>query len=90
MTDSALNTLVEQGVDTLINVCPDNERQNQMTDQEWRGLASKHKHHYVYIPVKLCQYTEQDVKKFKAALAQSSNGAHGFCRTGTRATQHAF
>ncbi|MFT7261305.1 MAG: hypothetical protein ACI9MS_003179 [Glaciecola sp.] len=86
LTESALDNLVGLGVDTLINVRPDNERKNQITDQDWRALASRHKLHYVYIPVKSCHYTEQDVKKFKAALEQSSNCVHGFCRTGTRAT----
>jgi len=86
LAKSQLSTLVEQGIDTLINVRPDNECENQISDQEWQTLAQKHNLHYVYIPVKPCQYTEQDVQQFRAALAQSSKCVHAFCRTGTRAT----
>lgn len=85
ITEAQLDTLVSQGVDTLINVRPDNECENQTSNHEWQALAKKHHIGYVFVPVKPCQYSEQDVKKFKEALAQSSSSVHGFCRTGTRA-----
>jgi uncharacterized protein (TIGR01244 family) len=85
ITESDISKLMEQVIDTIINVRPDNECENQISDQQWQALAHKYRLNYVYVPVKPCQYAEQDVAKFRAALALSAGGVHGFCRTGTRA-----
>ncbi|MFQ3249367.1 MAG: hypothetical protein ACI9O6_001175 [Glaciecola sp.] len=85
ITESTLEALALKGVDTLINVRPDNESENQMSDKDWRALAQKFKLNYVFIPVISCQYTQHDVERFKAGLALSLNSAHSLCRTGTRA-----
>ena len=86
LTESELNSLAKQDVDTLINVRPDNECENQISDQIWRTLARKYHLRYFFIPVKSGYYTKRDVEEFKAALLQSSKRVHSFCRTGTRAS----
>ena len=86
LTESELSSLAKQGVDTLINVRPDNECENQISDQMWRTLARKYNLRYFFIPVKSGYYTKTDVEEFKAALLQSSKRVHSFCRTGTRAS----
>lgn len=86
LTESELNSLAKQGVDTLINVRPDNECENQISDQIWRSLAQKYNFRYFFIPVKSGYYTAKDIEEFKAALLQSSKRVHSFCRTGTRAS----
>ena len=85
-TESELSSLVKQGVDTLINVRPDNESEHQMSDQYWRTLAQKYHLQYFFIPVKSGYYKTQDINEFKAALLKSSKRTHSFCRTGTRAS----
>lgn len=86
LTESELDSLTKKGVDTLINVRPDNECENQISDQAWRTLAQKYHLHYAFIPVKPGNYTAKDIEAFKAALLQSSRRVHSFCRTGTRAS----
>jgi len=86
LTESELSSLAKQGVDTLINVRPDNESKNQISDQIWRTLAKKYHLRYVFIPVKPGYYAAKDIEEFKAALVQSSKRVHSFCRTGTRAS----
>lgn len=83
--ESALEQLAKKGVDTLINVRPDNECEDQVNDQDWQRLAQKYDLNYVFIPVVSCQYDESDIQRFKAGLALSTNCAHSLCRTGTRA-----
>lgn len=84
-TPQSLAAIVTTGIDTLINVRPDNEAKDQINSLQWQQLTQAHKLHYVHIPVTPGQYTAEDIAKFKAALLLSKTGVHSFCRTGTRA-----
>jgi len=89
LSEQSLAELIKNGVSTLINVRPNNEAAEQKNDAFWRNLCAKHGLEYIFIPVKPCQYSPQDIAKFKAALQNASKNVHAFCRTGTRAS-HLF
>lgn len=47
MTENDLISLHKEGVDTLINVRPDNEYEGQINSEQWAELAKKYKLHYL-------------------------------------------
>jgi uncharacterized protein (TIGR01244 family) len=85
LSEAELMVLADQGVDTLINVRPDNEAEGQINHPKWQVLAKNLHIEYGYIPVKPGEYSEQDIAKFDTLLTQSKTRVHSFCRTGARA-----
>lgn len=89
LCEQDLKQLHEDGVSTIINVRPDNEAPEQITNAQWNTLCQQYGLQYVFIPVKSGQYSEHDVKQFKDAIDNAQKKVHCFCRTGTRAV-HLF
>lgn len=83
--DLEFQILSKKGVDTVVNLRPDNESAGQKNSANYQKLVQYNHMRYGFIPVKPCEYSQQDIAKFSELLAQSNSGLHSFCRTGTRA-----
>ena len=81
----SLKQLAKRGVTLLINVRPDKEAVDQITDEALEEVAALAGLRYVYIPVKSGEYPADKVTAFARVLHAEQGAVHGICRTGTRA-----
>ncbi|WP_051275461.1 beta-lactamase hydrolase domain-containing protein [Aestuariibacter salexigens] len=85
LVDEDWQYLKQQGVDTLINVRPDNEAANQMPNSFWRDKAMRFGFAYYYLPVTTFEYSLESISTFYSLISDPNRHVHTFCRTGNRA-----
>ena len=76
--------LKSAGVETLVNVRPDNEVEAALGTQAQAKAADDAGLHYVYIPVTSADVTEADIRAFQAAVRGSQGAVVARCLSGTR------
>ncbi|MEQ3657562.1 MAG: TIGR01244 family sulfur transferase [Glaciecola sp.] len=85
LSEQDFSTLKELGVNLVINVRPDNESSEQVSNEDYQVISRAHSIEYVFMPVKPCEYTDANIKKMQALLQSTDGRVHSFCRTGARA-----
>ncbi len=80
-----MQKLADAGYKTIINNRPDGEDAAQPLSKALEKSAKKAGLAYHHIPFKPGRFTQDDQRKFQAAIAQSDGPVLAFCRTGMRA-----
>ncbi len=85
MTEQDLEWLANNKVSLLVNVRPDNEAEDQISNAQWQAVGKKLGMDYAHIPVTSGQYATKDIQAFAEALKPNDKRVHSFCRSGARA-----
>ncbi len=86
ISEADVATLAARGYHAIINNRPDNEGEGQPPSNVIEAAAKRSGMDYRHIPVVSGKVTDEDVAKFRAAMAELKGPVFAFCRTGTRST----
>lgn len=79
-----VGVLAAQGFRAIINNRPDDESEDQPASADIASAAVRHGLDYRDIPVVSGAISDQDVQRFRRAMAELEGPVLAFCRTGTR------
>lgn len=85
LSEQDFTALNERGVNLVINVRPDNESSDQLSNADYQAICQNHAMEYAFLPVKPCEYIDVDVQKMQSLINSAKGKVHSFCRTGARA-----
>jgi sulfide:quinone oxidoreductase len=85
LRESDLARIAEAGIQTVINLRPDNEADDQPTAEALAGVAHDNGLVYHHIPVGGRRPPEDTIQAFEAVRRRAGGTVLGFCGSGTRA-----
>ena len=85
LTQADVASAAQAGFGAIIDNRPDGEEPGQPSSTEMAAIAKQHGLGFVHIPITPGEFTEADVVRTKAALAETPGPVLGYCRSGARA-----
>ena len=85
LTEADVASAAQAGFCTIIDNRPDDEEPGQPSSAEMAAVAQRHGLAFAYIPISPGVFTEADIARTKATLADASGPVLGYCRSGARA-----